>query len=83
MVQPTGRAGSALDNAAAEATNSTLKTESIHPRRFTTRAEAPIKTATCTTDWHNPRRRHSACDQPSPIDHENRHHTTEQQPQAT
>ncbi|GGX57334.1 integrase core domain-containing protein [Streptomyces noursei] len=57
-----GRVGSALDNAVAEATNSTLKVEYIHRRRFTTRAEARLKIATWITDWYNPHRRHSPCD---------------------
>ncbi|WHM38906.1 integrase core domain-containing protein [Streptomyces sp. BPTC-684] len=63
-----GRVGSALDNAVAEATNSTLKVEYIHRHRFRTRAEARIKIASWVTDWYNPRRRHSACDWLSPID---------------
>ncbi|WKK24201.1 integrase core domain-containing protein [Streptomyces olivoreticuli] len=82
VVQSMGRVGSALDNAVAEATNSTLKVEYIDRHRFRTRAEARIKIATWITDWYNPRRRHSACDWLSPIDYENRHHTREQQPQA-
>ncbi|WP_372412150.1 transposase [Streptomyces luteireticuli] len=83
VVQSMGRVGSALDNAVAEATNSTLKVEYIHRQRFRTRAEARIKIATWITDWYNRRRRHSACDWLSPIDYENQHHAKEQQPQAT
>ncbi|MEU3756800.1 integrase core domain-containing protein [Streptomyces olivoreticuli] len=82
VVQSMGRVGSALDNAIAEATNSTLKVEYIHRHRLRTRAEARIKIATWITDWYNPRRRHSACDWLSPIDYENRHHTSSQQTQA-
>ncbi|WP_312631599.1 IS3 family transposase [Streptomyces noursei] len=82
VVQSMGRVGSALDNAVAEATNSTLKVEYIHRHPFRTRAEARIKIATWITDWYNPHRRHSACDWLSPIDYENRHHAREQQPQA-
>ncbi|MEU5306849.1 IS3 family transposase, partial [Streptomyces noursei] len=82
VVQSMGRVGSALDNAVAEATNSTLKVEYIHRHRFRTRAEARIKIATWITDWCNPHRRHSACNWLSPIDYENRHHAREQQPQA-
>ncbi|ANZ21779.1 integrase catalytic subunit [Streptomyces noursei ATCC 11455] len=82
VVQSMGRVGSALDNAVAEATNSTLKVEYIHRHPFRIRAEARIKIATWITDWYNPHRRHSACDCLSPIDYENRHHAREQQPQA-
>ncbi|MEU8692795.1 integrase core domain-containing protein [Streptomyces sp. NPDC048665] len=82
VVQSMGRVGAALDNAVAEATNSTLKVEYIHRHRFRTRAEARIKIGTWITDWYNPRRRHSACDWLSPIDYENRHHIREQQTQA-
>ncbi|WP_107502561.1 IS3 family transposase [Streptomyces noursei] len=82
VVQSMGRVGSALNNAVAEATNSSVKVEYIHRHRFTTRTEARIKIATWITDWYNPHRRHSACDWLSPIDYENRHTATEQQPQA-
>ncbi|QHC26410.1 IS3 family transposase [Streptomyces sp. GS7] len=82
VVQSMGRVGSALDNAVAEATNSTLKVEYIHRHRFKTRAEARIKIATWITDWYNPHRRHSACDWLSPIDYENRHTIRDQQSQA-
>ncbi|MEU5306845.1 IS3 family transposase [Streptomyces noursei] len=71
VVQSMGRVGSALDNAVAKATNSTLKVEYIHRHRFRTRAEARIKIATWITDWYNPHRRHSACDWLSPINYEN------------
>jgi putative transposase len=82
VVQSMGRVGSALDNAVAEATNSTLKVEYVHRQRFRTRTEARIKIATWITDWYNPRRRHSACDWLSPIDYEHRHHSRSSQPQA-
>ncbi len=82
VVQSMGRVGSALDNAVAEATNSSIKAEYIHQHRFKTRAKARIKTATWITDWHNPHRRYSACDWLSPIDCESGHTATEQQPQA-
>jgi putative transposase len=82
VVQSMGRVGSALDNAVAEATNSTLKVEYVHRQHFRTRTEARIKIATWITDWYNLRRRHSACDWLSPIDYENRHHSSSPQPQA-
>ncbi|WTD61941.1 integrase core domain-containing protein [Micromonospora sp. NBC_01638] len=70
VLQSMGRVGCALDNAAAEAFNSTIKVEYIHRQRFHTRAEARIKIATWIVDFYNTRRRHSACDGMSPIDYE-------------
>jgi hypothetical protein len=46
-----GRVGSALDNAAAEAFNSTIKVEYIHRHHFRTRAEARLKIATWIEGW--------------------------------
>jgi putative transposase len=69
-VQSMGRVGCALDNAAAEAFNSTIKVEYIHRHRFRTRAEARHKISTWIVDFYNTRRRHSACDGMSPIDYE-------------
>lgn len=70
VAQSMGRVGSALDNAASEAFNSTLKVEYVHRHRFRTRAEARLKIATWIVDFYNARRRHSACDGMSPIDYE-------------
>jgi putative transposase len=70
VLQSMGRVGSALDNAAAEAFNSTSKVEYIHRHRFRTRAEARLKIATWIVDFYNARRRHSACEGMSPIDYE-------------
>jgi transposase InsO family protein len=70
VIQSMGRVGSALDNAASEAFNSTIKVEYIHRHRFRTRAEARLKIATWIVDFYNTRRRHSACDGMSPIDYE-------------
>jgi putative transposase len=70
VIQSMGRVGSALDNAAAEAFNSTIKVEYIHRHRFRTRAEARLKIATWIVDFYNARRRHSACDGLSPNDYE-------------
>jgi transposase InsO family protein len=67
VVQSMGRVGCALDNAAAEAFNSTLKVEFVHRHRFTTRAEARIKVATWIADFYNTSRRHSANDGLAPI----------------
>jgi putative transposase len=68
--QSMGRVGSALDNAAAEAFNSTIKVEYIHRQRFRTRAEARLKISTWIVDFYNTRRRHSACEGMSPIEYE-------------
>ncbi|MCE7001504.1 IS3 family transposase [Kibdelosporangium philippinense] len=75
VVQSMGRVGSALDNAAAEAFNSTLKVEFVHRHRFTTRAEARIKVATWIADFYNTTRRHSANDglAPIPFEHQMAH----------
>jgi transposase InsO family protein len=70
VLQSMGRVGCALDNAAAEAFNSTIKVEYIHRHRFRTRAEARLKIATWIVDFYNARRRHSACDGMSPIEYE-------------
>ncbi|XRQ08867.1 IS3 family transposase [Actinomadura welshii] len=67
VVQSMGRVGCALDNAAAEAFNSTLKVEFVHRHRFATRAEARIKVATWIADFYNTSRRHSANDGRAPI----------------
>jgi transposase InsO family protein len=70
VLQSMGRVGSALDNAAAESFNSTIKVEYIHRHRFATRAEARLKISTWIVDFYNLRRRHSTCDGMSPIDYE-------------
>jgi putative transposase len=70
VLQSMGRVGSALDNAAAESFNSTVKVEYIHRHRFITRTEARIRISTWIVDFYNLRRRHSACDGISPIEYE-------------
>ncbi|WP_344957613.1 IS3 family transposase [Actinomadura miaoliensis] len=70
VVQSMGRVGCALDNAAAEAFNSTLKVEFVHRHRLATRAEARLKVATWTADFYNTSRRHSANDGLAPITYE-------------
>jgi transposase InsO family protein len=67
VVQSMGRVGCALDNAASEAFNSTLKVEYVYRQRFRTRAEARLKIATWITDFYNTRRRHSANEGLPPI----------------
>jgi putative transposase len=72
IVQSMGRVGSALDNAAAESFNSTLKVEFVHRHRFATWAEARLKVATWIADFYNITRRHSANDGLAPILFEHR-----------
>ncbi|MER6945908.1 integrase core domain-containing protein [Nonomuraea sp. NPDC000554] len=60
-----GRAGCALDDAAAEALNSTV--EYVHRHRFRTKAEARLKIATWIADFYDTTRRHSAGDGLPPI----------------
>jgi putative transposase len=67
VVQSMGRVGCALDNAAAEALNSTLKVEHVYRQHFRTRAEARLKIATWIVDFYNVRRRHSANDGLPPV----------------
>jgi transposase InsO family protein len=61
-----------LDNAAAEAFNSSLKVEFVHRQHFRTRAEARIKVATWIADFYNTTRRHSANDWLAPVPFEHR-----------
>lgn len=75
ITQSMGRVGCALDNAAAEAFNSTLKVEFAHRQHFTTRTEARIKISTWIADFYNTTRRHSANDGLAPITFE--HHIAE------
>jgi hypothetical protein len=56
VVQSTGRLGSALSNAVAEAFNSTVKVEYVHRRRFRTRGAARLKVTTRIVDFYNGRR---------------------------
>ena len=74
VTQSMGRVASVLDNAAAEAVNSTLKIEYVYRRSFTTREQARIKVGRWIDRFYNTRRRHSWCGGLSPIDYENHHH---------
>ncbi|WP_428967091.1 integrase core domain-containing protein [Micromonospora fluostatini] len=69
-MQSMSRVGRALNNAAAEAFNSTMKVECVHRQRLRTRSETRLKTATWIIDFYNVRRHHSACDGMSPVDYE-------------
>lgn len=70
VVQSMGRVGSALDNAAAEAVNSTIKVELVHRRRFPTRAAARTEIGRWISSFYNTRRRHTGCGGLSPVDYE-------------
>jgi len=70
VVQSMGRVGCALDNAAAEAVNSTIKVELVHRRRFATRAAARAEIGTWISGFYNTRRRHTACGGLSPVAYE-------------
>ncbi|WP_329094070.1 IS3 family transposase [Streptosporangium sp. NBC_01469] len=70
VTQSMGRVGCALDNAAAESLNSTLKVEFVYRHRFATRAEARLRIATWIADFYNTQRRHSAADGLPPIVYE-------------
>ena len=73
VVQSMGRVASALDNAAAEAVNSILKTEYVYRHSFATREQARIAVGRWIDRFYNTRRRHSWCGGISPIDYEYQH----------
>ncbi|GLW12004.1 hypothetical protein Misp01_71320 [Microtetraspora sp. NBRC 13810] len=72
VVQSMGRVGCALDNAAAESFNSTLKVEFTRRHHFTTRDQARVRIATWIADFYNTRRRHATADGLPPIEYEQR-----------
>ena len=78
--QSMGRVASALDNAAAESVNSTLKTEFTHRRVFATRADARKQIGGWISNFYNARRRHSWCGGISPIAMENAYQQDQQHP---
>ena len=75
VVQSTGRAGSALDNAAAESFFSTLEHERISRCRYTTRDQARLDIATWIDTWYNKKRLHSTNNMTSPTDYEHANQT--------
>ena len=69
--QSMGRAGCALDNAAAESFFSTLQHERLSRRSYPTRLEARRDVAAWIDQWYNRRRRrHSSADMLAPIEYE-------------
>lgn len=73
VVQSMGRVASALDNAAAEAVNSILKTEYVYRHAFGAREQARLAVGRWIDRFYNTRRRHSWCGGLSPIDYEHQH----------
>ncbi|GGN45420.1 integrase core domain-containing protein [Streptomyces fuscichromogenes] len=73
IVQSMGRGGCALDNAAAESFNSTLRVEFAHRQHFAIRAVARIKISTWIAGFYNTSRRRSADDGLAPIPFERQH----------
>jgi putative transposase len=72
VTQSMGRTGSALDNAVAEAFNSTLEWELLRRRRFTTREQARRAVA-AWIDEYNTVRRHSTNGMLPPVAYEAAH----------
>jgi transposase InsO family protein len=83
LVQSMGRVACALDNSVAEAFNSTLKTEYVHRKTFTTRARARRQIGAWIDQFYNRRRRHSWCGGISPIDYEQQELQREQDQQRS
>lgn len=69
----TGTVGDAYDNALAESFFASLECELIDRRRFTSHVEARLAVFSYIEGFYNPRRRHSALGQTSPIDYERRY----------
>jgi putative transposase len=70
-----GSVGDAFDNAAAESFFSIIQRELFDRQRWTTRAELANAIFEYIEAWFNPHRRHSHCNNRSPIDHEQQHST--------
>jgi len=68
-----GSVGDAYDNAMCESFFATLECELLDRKRFKTQAEARMAVFDFIEGFYNPRRRHSALGQLSPINFERRH----------
>jgi len=68
-----GSVGDAYDNAMAESFFATLECELIERSIWRTKAQARSALFTYIEGWYNPRRRHSALGQCSPVNYERRH----------
>jgi len=76
-----GTVGDAYDNAMAESFFATLECELIARRKWETKTQARLEIFTWIETWYNPRRRHSALGQMSPINFEK--HQQEKKQSAT
>ena len=70
-----GTVGDAYDNAMAESFFASLECELLDRRRFKTKTEARLAVFTWIEGSYNPRRRHSALGQISPINFEEKRKT--------
>lgn len=68
-----GTVGDAYDNAMAESFFASLECELLDRRSWKSKAEARTALFTWIEGWYNPRRRHSALGQMSPINFERKH----------
>ena len=68
-----GSVGDAYDNAMCESFFATLECELLDRKRFVTQAEARMAVFDFIEGFYNPRRRHSALGQISPLNFERRH----------
>ncbi len=71
-----GSVGAAYDNALCESFFATLECELLDRRRFRSQAEARMAVFSFIEGWYNPRRRHSALGDLSPLEYERNHSTT-------
>ncbi len=67
-----GSVGDAYDNAMCESFFATLECECLDRQRFRTQAEARMAVFDFIEGFYNPRRRHSALGQQSPVNFERR-----------
>jgi len=68
-----GTVGDCYDNAMAESFFATLECELINRRSWRTKTEARMALFSYIEGWYNPRRRHSALGQMSPVNFERKH----------
>ena len=68
-----GSVGDAYDNAMAESFFASLECELLNRRSFKSKAEARTALFTYIEGWYNPRRRHSALGQISPLNYERKY----------
>ena len=73
-----GRVGSAFDNAMAETTFATLKTELVYRRAWASHLELEMEVFSYIEGFYNSRRRHWRLDNLSPLNYEQRYLTQKQ-----